>query len=144
MRPARALAIIVCVVAAGAVARLAAAPANIAGAWQFTVELEVATARPVVTFKQDGEKITGTYEGRYGKSTLEGTVKDNKVEFTVTMVAEGTTISGLFTGVFDADRLSGDVQYRRRWRRQMVGGADSREEVTPTAALEPATLRPHS
>ena len=111
MRSARALAIAVCVVAAGAGARLAAAPANIAGAWQFTVELEVATARPVVTFKQDGEKITGTYEGRYGKSTLEGTVKDNKVEFTVTMVAEGTTITGVFTGVFDAERLSGDVEY---------------------------------
>jgi hypothetical protein len=90
---------------------LSAAPANIAGPWQFTVELAVGTARPLVTFKQDGEKITGTYEGRYGKSNLEGTVKENQVEFTVTVVAEGTTVSGLFSGTYENDRMSGDVDY---------------------------------
>ena len=87
------------------------APANIAGQWQFTVELAVGTGRPLVTFKQDGEKITGTYEGRYGKSALEGTVKENHVEFTVTVVAEGTTVSGVFAGDFEKDRMSGTVEY---------------------------------
>lgn len=90
---------------------LSAAPANIAGVWQFTVELEMGTGRPVVTFKQDGEKLTGTYEGRYGTSKLEGTVKENQIEFHVTMVAEGTTVTGVFTGVFEAGRMSGDVDY---------------------------------
>src|SRR5687767_9104384 len=90
---------------------LIAAPANIAGQWQFTVHLEMGTGSPVVTFKQDGDKITGTYEGRYGKSNLEGTVKENEVSFTVTVVAEGTTVSGLFTGTFDADKMKGDVEY---------------------------------
>ena len=89
----------------------ASAPANVAGQWQFTVELEVGTGRPLVTFKQDGEKITGTYEGRYGKSNLEGTVKENRVEFTVTVVAEGTTVAGAFSGIVDGDRMSGDVDY---------------------------------
>ena len=88
-----------------------AAPANIAGQWQFTVELSMGTGRPLVTFKQDGEKITGTYEGRYGKSALEGTVKENHVEFTVTVVAEGTTVSGVFTGDYEKDEMSGTVQY---------------------------------
>ncbi len=90
---------------------VSAAPANIAGQWQFTVELSVGTGRPLVTFKQDGEKITGTYEGRYGKSNLEGTVKENQVQFTVTMVAEGTTVSGTFTGTYENGRMSGDVEY---------------------------------
>ena len=91
---------------------VSAAPANIAGQWQFTVELAIGTGRPLVTFKQDGEKITGTYEGRYGKSNLEGTVKDNHVEFTVTMVAEGETVAGLFSGTIENDRMSGDVDYQ--------------------------------
>jgi len=69
------------------------------------------TGKPLVTFKQDGEKITGTYEGRYGKSNLEGTVKDNQVRFVVTMVAEGTTVSGDFNGTFENDRMSGQVEY---------------------------------
>src|SRR5262245_61561141 len=88
------------------------APASIAGQWQFTVELAVGTGHPVITFKQDGEKITGTYEGRYGKSSLEGTVKENQVEFTVTMVAEGTTVSGMFSGTYENDRMAGDVDFQ--------------------------------
>lgn len=55
--------------------------------------------------------ITGTYEGRSGKSNLEGTVKDNKVEFTVTVVAEGTTVTGFFSGVFESHKMSGTVDY---------------------------------
>jgi len=90
---------------------LAAAPANIAGQWQFTVELAMGTGKPLVTFRQDGEKITGTYEGRYGKSNLEGTVKDAQVRFTVTVVAEGTTVSGVFSGTVENDRMSGEVEY---------------------------------
>lgn len=90
---------------------VSAAPANIAGQWQFTVELAVGTGRPLVTFKQDGEKITGTYEGRYGKSNLEGTVKENHVEFIVTVVAEGETASGRFSGTVENDKMSGDVDY---------------------------------
>ena len=98
---------------AGAVLLSAAplAPANIAGKWQFTVELAVGTGRPLVTFKQDGEKITGTYAGRYGKSALEGTVKENHVEFIVTVVAEGTTVSGAFVGDVEKDRMTGTVEY---------------------------------
>lgn len=90
---------------------VSAAPANIAGQWQFTVELAVGTGRPLVTFKQDGEKITGTYEGRYGKSNLEGTVKENHVEFIVTVVAEGETAAGRFSGTVENDKMSGDVDY---------------------------------
>jgi hypothetical protein len=87
------------------------APASIAGQWQFTVELAVGTGRPLVTFTQEGEKITGTYEGRYGKSALEGTVKENHVEFTISVVAEGTTVSGAFAGDVEKDRMSGTVDY---------------------------------
>jgi hypothetical protein len=92
-------------------ALLAAAPANIAGAWQFTVELSMGTGQPVVTFRQDGEKITGTYEGRYGKSDLEGTVKDNQVDFTVNIVVQGSAVAGVFSGTVDGDKMSGVVEY---------------------------------
>jgi hypothetical protein len=100
-----------CVASATLVSAAPLAPANIAGQWQFTVELAVGTGRPLVTFKQDGEKITGTYEGRYGKSALEGTVKENHVEFTISVVAEGTTVSGAFAGDVEKDRMSGTVDY---------------------------------
>ncbi len=100
-----------CIAAAALLSAAPPAPATIAGRWQFTVELAVGTGRPLVTFKQDGEKITGTYEGRYGKSALEGTVKENHVEFIVTVVAEGTTVSGAFAGDVEKDRMTGTVEY---------------------------------
>lgn len=92
-------------------ALLLAAPANIAGRWQFTVELSMGTGTPVVTFKQEGEKLTGTYEGRYGASSLEGTVTENQIEFTITIVAEGTAVKGVFTGVYEDGRMRGNVEY---------------------------------
>ena len=100
-----------CTAAAVLLSAAPLAPATIAGQWQFTVELSVGTGRPLVTFKQDGEKITGTYEGRYGKSALEGTVKETHVEFIVTVVAEGTTVSGAFGGDVEKDRMTGTVEY---------------------------------
>jgi hypothetical protein len=99
------------IILSGSAVLLCAAPANVAGQWQFTVELAVGTGHPVVTFKQEGEKLTGTYEGRYGKSNLEGTIKENRIEFTVTLVAEGTTVTGVFAGVFEEERMSGQVEY---------------------------------
>ena len=55
-----------------------AEPAKVAGVWSFSVESLVGTGHPTVTLKQEGEKITGTYDGRYGPAPLEGTVKDSE------------------------------------------------------------------
>jgi hypothetical protein len=87
------------------------APANVAGVWTFTVELEMGTGRPRVTLKQDGEKIKGTYDGRYGASPIEGTVREHKIELTVSMTAEGQAVLGVFTGVVDGDSMSGSVEF---------------------------------
>jgi hypothetical protein len=78
-------------------------PVKVAGVWKFTVELEVGTGHPTVTLKQEGEKLTGTYDGRYGAAPLEGTIKDNKIEFTVSMTAEGASVTGVFSGVVEGD-----------------------------------------
>lgn len=88
-----------------------AEPAKVAGTWNASLELESITGHPVLTFKQDGEKLTGTYAGRYGESALEGTIKDNKIQFAVTFVAEGMQTQGVFSGTVDGDNMSGDVAF---------------------------------
>jgi len=88
-----------------------AEPAKVAGVWSFSVELAVGTGHPTVTLKQEGEKITGTYDGRYGPAPLEGTVKDRKIEFTVSMTAEGTAVTGVFTGTVQDDGMTGTVDF---------------------------------
>src|SRR6185503_11291744 len=86
-------------------------PAKVAGVWSVTLELGSITGHPVVTFKQDGEKLTGTYAGRYGESAVEGTVKDKDIQFTVTILAEGTRTTGEFAGTVDGDTMGGTVNY---------------------------------
>ena len=90
---------------------LLAEPANVAGKWNAAMQLESITGHPVLTFKQDGEKLTGTYEGRYGAFDLKGTVKDKKIEFTVTMLAEGSQTQGYFAGTVEGDSIRGTVEF---------------------------------
>ncbi len=92
-------------------ATLLAEPAKVAGVWNVALELETIKGHPVLTLKQDGEKITGTYEGRYGPSALEGTIKEKAIEFSVTFVAEGMQTTGSFAGTVDGDTMSGTVEF---------------------------------
>src|SRR4030095_2979374 len=86
-------------------------PAKVEGKWNCQLQLESITGHPVLTFKQDGEKLTGTYEGRYGESTLEGSIKEKKIQFAVAFVAEGTQTQGSFVGTVDGDSMSGEVTF---------------------------------
>jgi hypothetical protein len=82
---------------------VSAEPAKVAGKWNVTLQLESISGHPVITLKQDGEKLTGTYEGRYGASDLKGSIKDKEIEFTVAFVAEGTRTEGIFGGTVAGD-----------------------------------------
>jgi hypothetical protein len=55
--------------------------ADISGAWQFSLQTPTTKGSPSFEFKQDGEKLTGTYSGKFGKAPLSGTVKGDQVEF---------------------------------------------------------------
>ena len=71
---------------------------NLTGKWQMQLEMSVGTSTPVLVFKQDAEKLTGTYTGRYGEYPLVGKVDGRKLEFVVTINAEGTETRMAFTG----------------------------------------------
>jgi hypothetical protein len=86
-------------------------PARVAGKWNVTLQLESITGHPVVVLKQDGEKLTGIYEGRYGQSELKGTIKEKEIEFSVAFTAEGMQTEGVFGGTVDGDSMSGDVAF---------------------------------
>lgn len=79
---------------------------NLTGKWQMTLEMEVGTASPILVFKQDAEKLTGTYTGRYGEYALTGKVDGRKLEFLVVINAEGTETRMSFTGELAA---TGDI-----------------------------------
>jgi hypothetical protein len=91
---------------------VSAEPAKVAGKWNVTLQLESITGHPVILLKQDGEKLTGTYESaRYGQSELKGTIKEREIEFAVSFVAEGMQTQGVFGGTVDGDTMSGNCSF---------------------------------
>ena len=95
------------VVVTGAVALAAqtpAKPAAVVGKWTVSLETESFTATSALEFKQDGEKLTGTYmSARYGATPLQGTIKDRAIEFTFKLNADGTEVAMAFKGDVAAD-----------------------------------------
>jgi hypothetical protein len=108
---ARLCSILMLVAFAAVTARAFVEPVKVEGTWNVELQLESITGHPVVKFKQDGEKLTGTYEGRYGEVALQGTIKDKAIQFVVAFVAEGTQIQGTFTGTVEGDTMKGKVSY---------------------------------
>jgi hypothetical protein len=89
-----------------------AEPAKVAGKWNVTLQLESITGHPVILLKQDGEKLTGTYESaRYGQSELKGSIKDKEIEFSVSFVAEGMQTQGVFGGTVDGETMGGNCSF---------------------------------
>jgi hypothetical protein len=68
-----------------------------------TLEMSMGTGTPTLDLKQDGEKLTGTYTGRYGTFDLQGSVKERAIQFSFTMSAEGQSVTMSFTGEIAQD-----------------------------------------
>ena len=88
-----------------------AEPASVAGKWNAALQLESIQSSPTLTFVQDGEKLTGTYQGYYGASPIEGTVKEKEINFAVTYNIEGSKIQAVFTGTVDGASMGGRVEF---------------------------------
>jgi len=84
--------------------------ADISGAWEFTVETAQGSGSPTFEFKQDGDKLSGSYSGRFGTAPISGTVKGNDVEFTFAIpdVDGKVRYKGTLEG---SNRMKGTVEY---------------------------------
>jgi len=66
-----------------------AAKVNVTGKWLFSVETGAGSGTPTMTFTQDGEKLTGKYQGQFGEADLTGTVKGQDIAFSLTWTRKG-------------------------------------------------------
>ena len=84
---------------------------DLTGKWVFTVETEAGTGTPTVTFKQDGEKLTGHYSSQtLGEADLTGTVKGQNVNFTFTADLGGQSAPVTYAAkIEDKDSLKGTI-----------------------------------
>jgi hypothetical protein len=76
---------------------------NVTGKWTFDVQTGQGTGQPTLTFKQDGEKLTGHYSSQtLGEADFTGTIKGNAVRIAFNVNAQGTDIDVVYDGTVDA------------------------------------------
>lgn len=90
-------------------ARLDAQGTNVTGEWLFNVQTDQGGGTPTITFKQDGEKLTGKYVGQLGNADLTGTVKGNAIHFTFTIDAQGQPAPVTYDGTVEKNTMKGKL-----------------------------------
>jgi hypothetical protein len=115
VRRAIALAAMAFAILAGPAAAQTQAPATIdvTGAWAFEVQTQAGAGAPQVTFKQDGENLTGHYSSALlGEADLKGTVKGQAIEFSLTLNVQGNSLEVTYSGTIEDNRtMKGKVSF---------------------------------
>lgn len=101
------------VLAAAALAAFAspvfAADVDVTGTWNMTVETQAGSGSPTFDLKQEGDKVTGQYNGQLGQAAVTGTVKGNEVTLQYTVSGQGQELTVVYTGVVEGDTMKGKV-----------------------------------
>jgi hypothetical protein len=86
---------------------------DVTGVWAFQIEIGGnATGTPTVTFKQEGEKLSGTYSSQVvGEQQLTGTIKGNAISFGFTASFDGNAVKVTYTGTAEKDTMKGTVTF---------------------------------
>ena len=101
--------IVVLAIAMLATTRLDAQGTNVTGDWTFNVQTDQGGGTPTITFKQDGEKLTGKYIGQLGSADLTGTVKGNDIKFTFTIDVQGQQAPVNYEGTVEKNTMKGKL-----------------------------------
>jgi hypothetical protein len=89
------------------------AAANLSGTWLFSVDLDGGGhGDPTFIFKQDGDKLTGTYDGPLGHQDVTGTVTGNKAVFGFQASEDGETVKATYTATIESQtKMSGTIEF---------------------------------
>ncbi|HNY39915.1 MAG TPA: hypothetical protein PKJ41_05955 [Bryobacteraceae bacterium] len=87
------------------------AAADLTGVWDVAVEIGGNTGNPTITFKQDGNTLSGTYKGLLGEAPLKGTVDGAKVRWEFTAEMDGNKFTCIYAGVVDNGVIKGTIDF---------------------------------
>ena len=89
-----------------------AADHDISGNWDFNVDTAAGSGTPTFVFAQTGEKLSGSYNGMFGKADLTGTVKGDQIDFKFNFTYSGQSGVAHYTGTIEsATRMKGKLEY---------------------------------
>jgi len=83
---------------------------DVTGKWILAVETGAGRGKPEFVFKQDGEKLTGTYKGVLGEAEVAGSLKGNAITFSFKADAQGQTLTVAYSGQVEGVTMNGKVK----------------------------------
>ena len=87
-------------------------PVQVGGVWKVEVFSDQGIGTPVFHLEQQGELISGKYDGLFGKRPVAGKVAGDVVEFSISGEYEGQDVTAQYKGRMKPDgTLSGDVTF---------------------------------
>ncbi len=89
--------------------RMFAQATSVTGEWAFNVTTDQGAGTPTITFKQDGEKLTGKYAGQLGAADLTGTLKGNAIHFVFTLDVQGQQAPVTYDGTVEKNTMQGKL-----------------------------------
>jgi hypothetical protein len=88
------------------------AEANVTGIWDMTIEAERASeGDAVLSLRQEGQNLTGSYKGRMGETKLTGTVRENNIRFSVSLRFRDISFTVTYSGVVEDGRMQGKADF---------------------------------
>jgi hypothetical protein len=96
-------------------ALISGAAENASGDWKWSTTTQNGdTFESTAKLKQDGEKLTGTINGRFGETEItEGAVKGDEVKFQVKRERDGQGFVINYRGKLAADTIKGKIEFDR-------------------------------
>ncbi len=80
-----------------------AADRTLTGTWNLALNVSGQDYNLACTFKQDGEKLTGTCTGESGEGAVTGQLASEKISWTHTIPFNGDTLTLSYSGAFTSD-----------------------------------------
>jgi hypothetical protein len=84
---------------------------DVSGNWEFNVETAAGSGSPSFVLTQNGEKLTGTYSGLFGKADVTGTVKADQIDFSFKFDYSGQSGVAHYSGTIESEKkMKGKVE----------------------------------
>jgi len=88
-----------------------AAVVDVSGTWNLEVVTDQGTGNPTFTFVQEGESLTGRYNGFFGEAPVTGTIKGDAITFSIKADIEAQPVTVTYSGTVSGDSMKGTIQF---------------------------------
>jgi hypothetical protein len=119
-----------------------------AGDWDVALNTPGGVRNLKVTFKIEGEKLTGSIKGERGDLPIEGSAKGKEIKFSYTIKYMDNDLLITMTGNLEGDTIKGAVDFngfaQDEWSAKRASAAAGTGSSTVAAAAQPKSTEPKS